>query len=137
MSGALRRLREPYDLNTSVGMSSTLRAHVSLFAVTATVALAPLAGAGCYVEARPAPPVEGEVVVEAEPPPPPAAQVEVVPASPGVEFFWVGGYHRWEGGRYVWVPGRYERRPHPAARWEGAHWEARGRGRVWVEGRWR
>jgi len=105
----------------------------------ALTALAALAGSGCYVEARPVPPppVQGEVVVEGEPPPPPAAQVEVMPPSPGVEFFWVPGYHRWVGGRYEWMAGRYERRPHPAARWEAAHWEVRGRGRVFVEGRWR
>jgi hypothetical protein len=102
-----------------------------------TVVVSAFAASGCYVEAAAAPPtVEGEVVVESPPPPPPP-EVEVVPASPGAEFVWVGGYHRWEGRRYAWVRGRYERRPHAQARWEGAHWEARGRGRVWVEGRWR
>jgi len=90
------------------------------------------------VETAPPPPVavQGEVVVEAEPPAPPPPENEVVPASPGVEFFWVGGYHRWDGSRYVWVRGRYERRPYSDARWTSAHWEARGRGHVWVEGRW-
>jgi hypothetical protein len=92
---------------------------------------------GCYVEARSVPPPEEEVVVESDPPPPPPPEVEVIPASPGVEFYWVAGYHRWEGRRYVWVPGRYVRRPHAHARWEVAHWEARGRAHVWVEGRWR
>jgi hypothetical protein len=99
---------------------------------------------GCYVEARtravapPPPAVEGEVVVEeSPPPPPPPVEVEVPPPSPGVEYVWVGGYHRWEGRRYIWVRGRYERRPHAAARWEPAHWEGRGRGHVFVEGRWR
>jgi hypothetical protein len=90
------------------------------------------------VETAPPPPVavQGEVVVEAEPPAPPPPENEVVPASPGVEFFWVGGYHRWDGSRYVWVRGRYERRPYSDARWTSAHWEARGRGHVWVEGSW-
>lgn len=108
-----------------------------LLMLSAMVSAVP--ASGCTVTARtaPPPPVEGEVVVESEPPPPPAAEVEVVPASPGVEFFWVGGYHRWDGRRYVWVRGRYERRPHAQARWEAAHWEARGRGRVFVDGRWR
>jgi hypothetical protein len=92
---------------------------------------------GCYVEAGtdvapPPPPPPGEVVVESEPPPP----QEVVPASPGPDYVWIGGYHRWDGRRYVVVRGRYERRPHPNARWSAAHWEARGRGHVWVEGRW-
>jgi hypothetical protein len=91
---------------------------------------------GCYVRAR-AVPVESEVVYEAEPPPPPPAEVEVVPAPPGPEFVWIGGYHRWNGRHYVWVPGHHERRPHGRAEWERPHWEARGRGHVWVEGRWR
>jgi hypothetical protein len=107
------------------------------------IALSFVALAGCTAEVRAAPPppppppaVEAEVVVE-PPAPPPPAEVEVVPASPGAEFFWIGGYHRWYGGRYVWVRGHYDRRPYAGARWEGPRWEARGRGRVWVEGRWR
>jgi hypothetical protein len=80
--------------------------------------------------------VEGEVVAEA-PPAPPAAEVEVVPVTPGPDYYWVGGYHRWYRGRYIWVRGRYYRRPYAAARWEPAHWEMRGRGHVWIEGRWR
>jgi hypothetical protein len=92
---------------------------------------------GCYVRARAVPVVEGETVYEAEPPPPPPAEVEVVPALPGPEYVWIGGYHRWNGRRYVWVRGRYERPPHVRARWAGPHWEARGRAHVWVEGRWR
>jgi hypothetical protein len=89
-------------------------------------------GCSCHVESGP--PVE--TVYESEPPPPPPPQQEVVPASPGAEWVWVGGYHRWDGHAYVWVRGRYERRPHAAAHWRAAHWEARGRAHVWVEGRW-
>jgi WXXGXW repeat (2 copies) len=104
-------------------------------------ALFALSVMGCYVEAGtqagpPPPPPQGEVIVESEPPPPPPPEQEVVPASPGPEFLWIGGYHRWDGHRYVWVRGRYDRRPHANARWNTAHWEARGRGHVWVEGRW-
>jgi hypothetical protein len=111
---------------------------VRLITLCSVVASA-VAASGCYVEAATAPPptVEGEVVVESAPPPPPPEVEPPPPPSPGVEFVWVGGYHRWDGRRYVWTRGRYERRPHAAARWEGAHWEAHGRGRVWVEGRWR
>jgi hypothetical protein len=105
--------------------------------LTLSTILAALPSTGCYVETRAVP--EGEYVVESDAPmpPPPPAEVEVVPASPGVEYVWVGGYHRWDGRRYVWIRGRYYRRPHAAARWEAAHWEARGRGHIWVEGRWR
>jgi hypothetical protein len=89
---------------------------------------------GCYAEARPVP--ADETVYEAEPPPPPVAEVEVVPAAPGPEFFWVPGYHRWNGRQYVWIRGRYERRPHARAHWVPSHWVVRGRSHVWVEGRW-
>lgn len=110
-----------------------------VFGLVSLVALS-VAASGCYAEATtvpPPPPPTAEVTIEGEPPPPPPVQVEVQPAPPAPDYYWVVGYHRWYGGRYVWVPGRYERRPHPAANWEAAHWEARGRGRVWVEGRWR
>jgi hypothetical protein len=83
-----------------------------------------------------APVVQTEVVVEGEAPAPPPPQVEVVPAAPGPDFFWVRGYHRWDGHHYVWMGGRYERRPHPNAQWRAAHWETRGRGHVWIEGNW-
>jgi len=79
---------------------------------------------------------QAEVVVQGEPPPPPPPQPETVPASPGVEFTWIGGYHRWDGHSYVWVGGRYEHRPHPDSQWRAAHWEARGSGHAWVEGGW-
>ena len=96
---------------------------------------------GCAAEvqatAPPPPPVEAEVSVETEPPPPPAPVVEVVPASPGVEWVWTPGYHRWVNGAYVWVGGRYQRRPYAAARWEAPHWEVRGRSHVYIYGRWR
>jgi hypothetical protein len=80
--------------------------------------------------------VQTELVVQGPPPAPPPPQVEVVPASPGVEFFWVGGYHRWDGHAYVWTGGRYEHRPHAGAQWHAAHWEPRGGGHVWIEGNW-
>jgi hypothetical protein len=80
--------------------------------------------------------VQTELVVQGEPPPPPPPQVETVPPSPGVEFTWIGGYHRWDGHAYVWVGGRYEHRPHAGAQWHAAHWEPRGSGHVWIEGNW-
>jgi hypothetical protein len=49
---------------------------------------------------------------------------------------WVTGYYGWEGRAYVWHRGHYERRPHVNARWVAPHWEARGRGKVWISGRW-
>ena len=94
---------------------------------------------GCYVEAGSQvgpPPPQGEVIVDSEPPPPPPPPQEVVPVSPGPDYVWIGGYNRWDGHRYVWTRGRYDRRPHANARWNAPHWEARGRGHVFVEGHW-
>ena len=112
-------------------------------ALSALSAMFALSVMGCSVETGaavggppPPPPPAGEVVVENDPPPPPPPEQEAVPASPGPEYVWIGGYHRWDGHRYVWMRGRYDRRPHANARWTAAHWEARGRGHVWVEGRW-
>jgi hypothetical protein len=95
-------------------------------------------GCSCHAETGGgyyAPPPQ-ETVYESEPPPAPPPQQEAMPPSPGVEYVWVGGYHRWDGHAYIWVHGRYERRPHPAAHWNPAHWEVRGRSHVWIEGRW-
>jgi hypothetical protein len=100
-----------------------------------------------YVESGPAAPPPQPVVVqqaapppaevaEAPPAPPPPPAPEPVPPPPSPEHYWVVGYHRWDGHRYVWERGHYERRPRPDARYVNGHWEARGRGHVWVESRW-
>jgi hypothetical protein len=102
------------------------------------------APAGCYVETGPAEPdpayapapAAEPVVYEAPPAPPPAPVAEPIPASPGPEYYYVQGYQRWDGHRYQWTRGHYERRPRANARYVAAHWEPRGRGRVWVEGHW-
>jgi hypothetical protein len=103
-----------------------------LFLSIATLGLAgSFNGCSCHVESAPP-----ETVYEAEPPPPPPPIAEAPPASPGPEFVWIGGYHRWDGHAYIWIHGHYDRRPHAAAHWQPAHWENRGRGHVWIEGRW-
>ncbi|HEY2514091.1 MAG TPA: hypothetical protein VGI39_24660 [Polyangiaceae bacterium] len=97
------------------------------------------AGPPVYATNPPPPPPpaqQTEVVYEQEPPPPPAEVAETPPPAPGPDFVWVKGYHRWDGHAYVWTRGRYERRPHERAHWAPAHWEHRGRGRAWVEGKW-
>jgi hypothetical protein len=81
-------------------------------------------GTGCVVRAhgRVSAPV-AYVEVEQEPPPP---RVVVVPAArPG--FIWIEGRYVWNGNRYDWRDGYYEQ----------GRWERRGRGHVWVDGRWR
>jgi WXXGXW repeat (2 copies) len=112
-----------------------LRIARSVAWMPVTIALsAAIFTAGCYVETGTA--AEDGTAYDGEPPPPPPPQQEVVPAAPGPDYVWVGGYHRWDGHRYVWVGGRYNHRPHPNARWSPAHWEGRGRKHVFVEGHW-
>ena len=109
------------------GMNTLYRVgFVTLFAA------APALG-GCYVESGPPP---DTAVAYENPPPPPPPEPEVVTVSPGPDYVWIGGYHRWNGRSYGWTRGHYERRPHREARYAPGHWEHRGRGHVWVEGRW-
>lgn len=94
---------------------------------------------GHYViQAAPPPPPPGQPVEVVASEEPPAAIVEAIPASPGPEYFWIGGHWHWAGG-WVWVKGRYERHPHfhPGAYWEAGHWGHRSGSWVWFEGRWR
>jgi len=93
------------------------------------VAVLPLI-AGCVVYRHPRP-----RVVVTEPPPPPAAQVEVVPARPALEYVWVPGAWEWDG-RWVWVAGRWAPPPRHGAIWIGGHWEHRAHERIWIRGHW-
>jgi WXXGXW repeat (2 copies) len=71
--------------------------------------------------------------------PPPARPYERIPPPPPGHpgWAWHAGYHRWDGARYVWVPGTYVAPPRPHARWVDGHWDRRGGGYIWTEGRWR
>lgn len=79
-------------------------------------------------------PVAAVTYVDHEPPP---ARHEPVPAAPGADHVWVGGFWRWEGRAYVWVPGRHVLRPRPRAVWVAGHWARHHRGWYWTEGHWR
>ncbi len=68
---------------------------------------------------------------------PPAPRHEVIPARPGPNYVWVGGFHRYDGHAYVWVPGHYVMPPRPHARWVPGHWAHRHGGYVWIDGHWR
>jgi hypothetical protein len=78
--------------------------------------------------------VDEATYVESEPPPP---QSEVMEASPGPDYVWVGGYWGFEGGGRVWVRGRWDRPPHVHATWVAPRWERHGHGYVFVRGNWR
>ena len=78
-------------------------------------------------------------------PPPPLRAVAVVPAQPGPDFVWVGGYWYPVGGHYRWHAGYWSRPPYSGARWVGprhdgerfygGYWEGE-RGRVEHDHRW-
>jgi hypothetical protein len=68
--------------------------------------------------------------------PPPAARYEVVPLSPGPDFYWTPGYWARRGSDWIWLEGAWLQRPWPEAVWVGGHWARHGRGYVWVPGKW-
>lgn len=68
---------------------------------------------------------------------PPAPQVEVIPAAPNQEAYWVGGCWKWNNG-WTWSPGYYVQRPHPAAVWVPGVWVKHHHRHGWYysEGHW-
>jgi hypothetical protein len=101
------------------------------------IGLAALAGLACQsVSASPLlADIQLNIGVEAGPPPPP---VEVVVASPGPGFVWVGGY--WDGspGHYQWSRGHWDRPPGGRGNWVAPRWERGNDGHYRkVEGGWR
>jgi hypothetical protein len=101
---------------------------------TSAVAAAPAPAAAPAAAPAPAPVATDEMYVDSEPPPP---QTEVVVASPGPDYVWIGGYWGFNSGRREWVRGRWERPPHAHATWVQPRWEHRGHGYVFVRGTWR
>ena len=93
-----------------------------------------LAGAptACVAYVRPA--RVGVVYVDREPP---VARVEVIPASPGVEYVWTPGYWSWSGSAHVWVAGRYVIPPAGHRVWVAHKWEHDAHGWHLIEGHWR
>jgi len=85
-----------------------------------------------YVHDQPQPAPQEVVVTEAPPPP----QVEVIEASPGPDYFWIGGCWEWHG-RWIWTRGHYDRRPHAHAVWVPARHYVSGGRHVYVGGHWR
>jgi hypothetical protein len=71
----------------------------------------------------------------ADPPPPP--QTEVIVASPGPDYVWIGGYWGWSWGHYVWIGDHWDRPAHAHAVWVEPRWEHRGNRYVMTHGYWR
>ncbi len=68
---------------------------------------------------------------------PPTPQTEVVVASPGPDYVWVGGEWVWRGGGWVWIGGHWSMPPHLHAVWIGPHWVRYGHGWRREPGYWR
>jgi hypothetical protein len=63
---------------------------------------------------------------------PPAPRVVAIPASPGPDYTWVGGYWYPVSGRYVWHDGYWSRPPYAGAHWVGPSHD----GKLFHEGYW-
>lgn len=74
-----------------------------------------------------------QVVVVAAPPP---VRQEMIYASPGDGYLWIGGYWAWQSSRHVWIAGHYERPPRGYRSWVQPRWEKRGGSHIFIEGRW-
>jgi hypothetical protein len=85
----------------------------------------------CYVNPRPR---VGVAYVMRQPP---AERVEVVSASPGVEYVWVKGHWGWRRNDYEWIPGRWVIPERGFREWVPGRWERDRGGWFYVEGRWR
>jgi hypothetical protein len=114
----------------SIQASRQLRALV----VAVGVVVACLSVAGCY--AGPAG-VEVGADYEVGGPPPPL-QDEVVVATPGPDFVWIGGHYEYgvDAKSYTWKAGSWERPPHPGATWVAPRYEERGGKRIYHAGHW-
>ena len=73
-------------------------------------------------------------VVVATAPPPPVQ--DVVVASPGPDYVWIGGDWVWNG-RWVWVGGHWGYPPHHGGVWVGPRWESGPHGWYHRDGYWR
>ena len=75
--------------------------------------------------------------VELRHPAPPPLRSEVVVASPGRSYIWVGGHYVWRPGpkKYVWVAGKWTKPPRGKAVWVAPRYD-RKRG-VYIAGFWR
>jgi hypothetical protein len=71
--------------------------------------------------------------------PPPALQSDVVVASPGPGYVWIGGAYEWDVSRksYAWRAGRWEQPPHGKRAWEAGHYEMRNGHHYYRPGHWR
>ena len=98
----------------------------ALCGVAATVVLS-----GCVVATR----IPGPVLYVDRAPP--AAYSEVVLASPGPGYVWIGGYYSWTGRDYYWNRGHWTQPVRGYSTWNQGYWHRDSRGHYWVPGHWR
>ncbi|HWA85652.1 MAG TPA: YXWGXW repeat-containing protein [Opitutus sp.] len=65
---------------------------------------------------------------------PPRHAVEIVAASPGPGYVWVGGHYTWTGAEWAWVPGQWVMPPQAGTVWIEPRWDAASQN--WIAGHW-
>jgi len=68
---------------------------------------------------------------------PPPAQADIITATPGPGYVWVGGYWGFSWGHYVWIRGHWERPERLHAHWVQPRWEYHDGKYLFVKGYWR
>ena len=68
---------------------------------------------------------------------PPVDRIEVIPASPGFGYVWVGGRWGYVNNDYNWFPGRWVVPARGYTTWVPGRWDRDGRGWYYRDGRWR
>ena len=68
---------------------------------------------------------------------PPLTPVEVIPASPGFNYVWIGGHWGWHSNRYLWVPGSWTVPARGYSVWVPGRWDHDGHGWFYRDGHWR
>ena len=91
-------------------------------------ALPPEAAAAQPPAATAAQPPAPVVAAPYEPPPPP---VEMMPPSPGPDYYWSDGYWNWGPAGWIWIGGRWTIGFGPGWRGPGRPWHGLGHGRRW------
>jgi hypothetical protein len=100
-------------------------------ALTAThVAPAPEAAAAPAAPPG-APPAQPQAPYAAAPYDPPPPPVEVMPPSPGPDYYWNDGYWNWGPTGWFWIGGRWAIGVGPGWRGPGHPWGGWGHGRRW------
>lgn len=101
-------------------------------ALTAAVHAEPSPEAAAAAPAPPAAaPTQPQAPVAAAPYEPPPPPVEVMPASPGPDYYWSDGYWDWGPAGWIWIGGRWAIGFGPGWIGPGHPWHGWGHGRRW------